>query len=129
MKSLTNKAILVALVLLVLVNVGGIPGGGSAQITSATYVYEKDQSGGVPPGVQYALGEINKAGKVSAAAIEADVKDATGNTPPQYKVAVEKAKEVGLPSLVVQAGEKVVKVVKSTKDSPLTEEQVLEAVQ
>lgn len=105
-------------------------GGGilTDQITQATYVYEKDQSGGVPPGVQHALGEINKAGKVSAAAFDVDVVDSTLKTPPQYKIAVDAAKTAGLPALVVQAGEKVVKTLTHTKDSPLTAEQVLEAV-
>ncbi len=97
-------------------------GGGSSAITAATYVHEKDQSGGVPPGVQFALREINQAGKVSAAAIEVDVVDASGSTPPQFKIAVEAAKTAGLPSLVVQAGEKVVKTV----SAPLTSEQVME---
>ena len=96
----------------------------STSITAATYVYEKDQSGGVPPGVQFALREINQAGKISAAAIEADVVDSTGNTPRQYKIAVEAAKAAGLPALVVQAGEKVAQTV----SAPLTSEQVMEAV-
>lgn len=102
---------------------GGFSIGGFATITAATYVYEKDQSGGVPPGVQFALREINQAGKVSAASIEVDVQDSTGSTPPKYKVAVEAAKTAGLPSLVVQAGEKVVKTV----SAPSTAEQVMEA--
>lgn len=100
----------------------GLPGG-FATITAATYVYEKDESGGVPPGVQFALREINEAGKVKSAAIDDDVTDATGNTPPQYKIAVETAKKAGLPALVVQADERVVKTV----SAPLTAEQVMEA--
>lgn len=98
-------------------------GGGFAAVTQSTYVYEKDQSGGVPPGVQFALREINAAGKIAAASIEVDVKDSTGNTPPQYKVAVESAKTAGLPALIVQAGDKVVKTV----SAPETTEQVFEA--
>jgi len=112
------------LVLLILQFSGG---GFSAPVSQVTYVYEKDQNGGVPPGVQFALRALNVdlAGRISAAAIEADVKDSTGNTPPQYKIAVEAAKAVGLPALVVQAGEKVVKTV----SAPSTAEQVTEAVQ
>ena len=102
-------------------------GGVSAEITQVTYVHEKDQSGGVPPGVQFTQDELYDAGKISAAAIEDDTEDATGQTPPQYKIAVNAAKEAGLPSLVVQAGEKVVEVLADTKENPLTEEQVREA--
>lgn len=122
------EGLVYALLLLAILFRGGIGIGVFAEVTQATYVYEKDQSGGVPPGVQFALGEVNKAGKVAAAAIEADVKDSTGNTPKQYQIAVAEAKAKGLPSLVVQAGEKVVKVVTSTKEVPLTEKQVMEAV-
>jgi hypothetical protein len=119
----SSFAIRLILIILILKYSGGGFLSPSA-ITSATYVYEKDQTGGVPPGVQFALREINLVGKVSAAAIEADVVDSTGSTPSQYKIAVEAAKAAGLPALVVQAGQKVVKTV----SAPLTAEQVQEAV-
>ena len=107
-------------------------GGGSviaAPISRVTYIYEKGESGGVPPTVQFVLREINTAGKIAAAAIEVDIKDSTGSTPPQYKIAVDAAKAAGLPQLVVQAGDKVVRIVPDTKDSPLTEQKIREAVQ
>jgi hypothetical protein len=117
-----NTIVLFLLLFLFLRHNGTI--GSPSAITAVTYVSEKDESGGVPPGVQYALREINQAGKISAAAIEADVVDSTGKTPPQYEIAVKSAKEAGLPSLVVQAGDRVVKIV----SAPKHEEQVMEAI-
>lgn len=125
---MSAKHFIIGLLLIVAAWDFGLLGGvgiGVAPITAATYVYEKDQSGGVPPGVQYALREINQAGKIAAASVDVDVKDSTGSTPPQYKIAVSAAKEAGLPALIVQAGEKVVETVAA----PETAEQVMEAVQ
>jgi len=99
-------------------------GGGSpfATATAATYVYEKDD-GGVPPPVAAALDKLNRErpGFV-ASPFEDDTVDGAGETPEQYKVAKDAAKK--LPSLVVQAGTKVLKVV----EDPKTLEQVMEAV-
>jgi hypothetical protein len=61
---------------------------------------------------------------IMATAFEEDTKDATGETPHQYKPALIAAQAAGLPALVVQAGDKVLKVVKA----PKTDTEVLEAV-
>jgi len=95
---------------------GGI--GGKAD--RVTYVYEKDQ-GGVPSAVMSGLNKLNER-KILATTHERDTKDGDQQIPDQYKVAVEAAKK--LPSLVVQAGDKVLKVV----ESPNTEEDVTKAV-
>lgn len=89
--------------------------------TAATYVYEKDD-GGVPPPVGAALGELNAAG-LRATTFEEDTTDGSGSVPDQYVVPLKAAREAGLPSLVVTAGQRVKRVVKA----PTTKEQVLEA--
>lgn len=100
------------------------PGPEPSQVTRVTYVYEKNE-GGVPPGVSFALREINEAGEVIAAAIEQDITDASGSTPPQHSNAVTVAKRVGLPVLIVEgSGGTVLGFAKVTN-----EEQVREAVQ
>jgi hypothetical protein len=92
--------------------------------TAVTYVYEKD-SGGVPSAVGGALDKLNRREPpIMATAFEEDTKDATGDTPLQYKAALIAAQAAGLPVLVVQAGDKVLKVVKA----PKTDSEVLEAV-
>ena len=63
---------------------------------------------------------FNKRG-ILAGVFEKDVRSGTGNVPAQFKVAAEAAKD--LPSLVIQAGESVSRVVKD----PKTFEQVTEA--
>jgi hypothetical protein len=94
------------------------------KVTAVTYVYEKD-SGGVPSAVGGALDKLNRREPpIMATAFEEDTKDATGDTPLQYKAALIAAQAAGLPVLVVQAGDKVLKVVKA----PKTDSEVLEAV-
>lgn len=89
--------------------------------TTATYVYEKDH--GTPPSsVAAGLDKLNRQG-ILATAFEQDTKDGNGNTPTQYVVALAEAKKAGLPALVVQAGDKVLRVVKVS-----TEAKVLEAI-
>jgi hypothetical protein len=92
-------------------------------IDRVTYVYEKDQ-GPVPPGVSAGLLALNadKARKILASEIDDDVRDADGQIPDQYAVALAKAAEVGTPVLVVQAGTTVVRTTK-----PTTLQEVLEA--
>lgn len=92
-----------------------------SKATAATYVYEKD-NGSVPPPVLAALDKLNRAG-VMATTFEEDTTDADGQVPDQYAVALPAARTAGLPSLVVLAGDKVLRTVKA----PTTEEQVLEA--
>jgi hypothetical protein len=91
--------------------------------TAVTYVYEKD-NGSAPPPILAALDKLNRQG-IFATPFEDDTLDGDGDVPDQYKVPLEAAHKEGLPSLVVTAGDKVLRVVKS----PTTEEQVLEAAQ
>lgn len=102
----------------------GLPVIGS-KATAATYVYEKDQTGSVPGPVLVALDKLNRDKNILATTFEDDTLDNTGETPAQYKVPLKAANDAGLPSLVVTAGAKVLKVVKD----PKTEAAVLEAVQ
>jgi hypothetical protein len=88
----------------------------SEKATAATYVYERLDTD-VPNGVHTALDKLNRRG-VMATLFEDDE-----TIPAQYRVAVPAAREVGLPALVVQNGEKVLRVVKA----PTTETAVLGA--
>lgn len=94
----------------------------TTKATAATYVFEKDETA-VPSAVRAALNTLNLAG-IKATEFEDDTKDGTGDTPEQYKVPLAAAKEAGMPALVVQAGDKVLRTVKS----PTTAAAVLEAV-
>lgn len=89
--------------------------------TAATYVYEKDETA-VPSPVRSALSTLNKNGIV-ATEFEEDTVNGDGETPAQYRVPLAAAKAAGPPALVVTAGDKVLRVVKS----PKTAEEVLEA--
>ena len=95
-----------------------------SKVTRVTFIYEKDTHH-VPRPVAFALQRINaeSAGSVVATEFEKDTRDGAGQVPDQYAVALEAARKVGLPALVVQAGNSVVRVVKS----PTTEQAVLEA--
>lgn len=90
--------------------------------TAATYVYEQ-RSGPIPPEVLKGLSALNAQGIV-ATDVDQNVTNGNGEIPTQYKVAIPTAKESGIPSLVVTAGEKVVRVVKN----PQTESDVTGAV-
>ena len=90
------------------------------KVTSVTYVHEKDDDA-VPDGVKIGLDKLNQRGIV-ATSVDQDQVDGDGDIPEQYKLAIPAAKQAGLPALVVQAGSKVVNVVKK----PETEQQVLE---
>jgi hypothetical protein len=114
----TQKLVVLAIAWLLLSG-GSIGGGGKP--TSATYVYEKDQ-GGVPSAVMSGINKLNVERKIIANPFERDTKNGNQQIPAQYKIAVEAAKE--LPSLVVQAGDRVLKIVKS----PKTEDDVLKGV-
>lgn len=102
---------------------GGLPNVLPSKIDRATYVYEKDQ-GSVPPAIAQILKETNQEGEVVATAFEQHTVDASGNTPPQFRTTLSAAKEAGLPSLVLQAGDKVVKVIEKP-----TAEQVREVLE
>ena len=102
--------LMVLLLALVLSGGGGVIGG---RATAATYLYEKDLHQ-IPSPVLAALNQLNRrTPPVLATTFEVDTKDGDQQIPDQYKVAVEAAKE--LPSLVVQAGQSVLKVVKDPK--------------
>ncbi len=94
-----------------------------SKATQATYVYEKDTTG-IPNEVATALNKLNRERKILATPHEHDTKNGNQTIPAQYKIAVPAAEAAGLPALVVQAGDRVLKVVKS----PTTEAAVLEAV-
>lgn len=92
----------------------------STKASHVTYVHTPKAN--VPTGVLAALNELNAKGIV-ATKIPEDAVDGTGETPAQYKVTLPAAKASGIPTLVVQSGDKVLRTVKS----PTTKEQVLEA--
>jgi len=117
-----NVIILLIVVLLVYSGVVPIPGVTSGNVDRVTYVYEKDDTA-VPRPVSFALTQLNEQGIV-ATELEHETVDGTGEVPEQDKIALAAAKEAGLPALVVQAGEVVVRVVKN----PKTEADVMEAV-
>ncbi len=103
--------------------------------TMATYVYEKDMTA-VSAGVMAALNMLNRGQrlgwkpgdplreKLLSTAFEDDTRNGNGEIPPDYKAAHAAATAAGLPALVIQAGNKVLRVVKA----PTTAQQVLEAV-
>lgn len=93
--------------------------------TAATYIYEKDDTGSVPAPVASAINKLNLEKKIIATIFEEDTTEiGTGQTPRQYKAALDAARAAGLPALVVTAGDKVMRVVKA----PKTEQEVLEAI-
>lgn len=93
------------------------------KIDRATYVYEKDETA-VPREVGAALTKISQAGVILATEFERDSKTGLDEVPAQYRVALEAAIKAGLPCLVVQSGDIVVRVVKS----PRTEAEITEAL-
>lgn len=114
-----QKLVILAVLWFVLHGKGTVPGGGT--VTQVTYVWEKDQ-GGIPPAVLSALNKLNVERKILATQYEHDTKNGLQQIPVQYRVAVAASPE--LPSLVVQAKERVLKVLKA----PKTEEEVLKGV-
>jgi hypothetical protein len=94
----------------------------TTKATAVVYVYEKDD-GGVPSAVLAGLNRVNREQKIRATLFEDDSVDGTGDVPEQYKTPLAEARKVGLPALVVMAGESVLLVVKA----PTTEAAVVEA--
>ena len=113
-------AVLVLFVDLSALRLPGIPGL-TTKATAATYVH--DEKANVPPGVYAALNELNARGIV-ATAFPDDATDGDDDVPDQYKAVLPAAKASGIPSLVVSAGDRVLRTVKA----PTTKAQVLEAV-
>lgn len=95
----------------------------NSPVTAATYVYEKDDTA-VPTGVVTGINRLNRERNIIATLFEEDTRDGDGDVPDQYAVALAAATQAGLPAFIVQAGDKVLLVVKA----PVTEAQVLEAV-
>ena len=114
------RLILAVVALFLLFGGEGVPFAPSPKVDRVTYVYEKDQ-GAVPRGVEVALRELNQGGEILATEYQLVDGEAA---PKQYQVAEKSANEAGIPALVVQAGESVVRVVKS----PATKDEVLEAI-
>lgn len=85
----------------------------TTKVDRVTYVYEKDQ-GAVFPNARVALIKLNADKKVTATEFEDDTVDGDRQVPDQYKIALAKARDVGLPCLVVQSGSNVVKTMKVT---------------
>lgn len=92
------------------------------KITRLTLVYEKSKHA-IPSPVAAAFNRLNRSG-VLCSVFDQDTVDGTGAIPDQYRVALEAAKREGLPCLVAQAGEVVVR----TKRAPMTEAEIDEAV-
>jgi hypothetical protein len=92
-----------------------------AKVTAVTYVH--DEKAAIPSGVLAAISELNTRG-ILASNYPDDATDGDDQVPDQYKVTLPAAKASGIPSLVVQAGDKVLRTVKA----PTTKAQVLEAV-
>lgn len=92
-------------------------------VTAAVYVYEKDD-GPVPVGVYTGIEKLNLQKKILASLFEKDTVDGTGDTPEQYKPALDAAKSKSIPSLVVLSGTTTLTIV----EKPQTESDILEAV-
>lgn len=89
-----------------------------------TYVYEKDNNH-VPREVSAALHRINAEFKDAIASeFEEDTVDGTGQVPDQYQFALQEARKVGLPALVVEWTNNYFRAVKN----PTTEASVMEAL-
>lgn len=92
-------------------------------VTAAVYVYEKDD-GPVPVGVYVGIEKLNREKNILASLFEDDTVDGNGETPEQYKPALDAARTKSIPSLVVLSGTTAVAIV----EKPETEEDILEAI-
>lgn len=130
MQKQTNPFVTIGILLLAGWLILGDSGGGCtlpsfvapAKVDRVTYVHNKKDV--LPSGVMAALNELNAKG-ILATSFPDDTTDGNGEVPDQYKIALPAAKASGIPSLVVQAGDKVLRTVKA----PTTKAQVLEAAQ
>ncbi len=121
MRKTTPEEVAVLLLSLWLILGGSLPVIGPSKATAATYVHAPKAV--LPAGVMAGLNELNAKGIV-ATSIAEDATDGDGQVPEQYKHTLPAAKVAGIPSLVVQSGETVIRTVKA----PTTKQQVLEAV-
>lgn len=92
-------------------------------VTAAVYVYEKDD-GPIPVGVYAGIEKLNLQKNILASLFEKDTVDGTGDTPDQYKPALDAAKAKTIPSLVILSGTNILTIV----EKPQTESDILEAV-
>lgn len=92
-------------------------------VTAAVYVYEKDE-GPVPTGVYSGIEKLNREKNILASLFEDDTVDGNGETPEQYKPALDAARAKSIPSLVVLSGTTAIAVV----EKPQTEKEILEAI-
>ncbi len=92
-----------------------------AKADRVTYVYEREE-GGVPRPISAKFRELSESG-ITANAVDIDTVNGLGQTPEQYKVAFAAARGK-LPAIVVQAGDKVIRVV----EKPQTAKDVEEAI-
>lgn len=94
-------------------------------VDRVTYVYEKDETA-VPREVAAALTKINAQQLgITAGEFERDGKTGVDKVPRQYRIALEAALKAGLPCLVVQSGNAIVRTVRD----PTTEAEVTEALE
>lgn len=87
----------------------------TTKATACVYVYEKD-AGPIHPSILAALDKINRDKKIPATLFEQDTKDGTGETPEQYKAALDAAKKATLPAFVVLSGSSVISAVSAPKE-------------
>lgn len=76
--------------------------------TAVTYVYEKDDTA-LEPAIMAALDQLNRTKGVKATLYEHDTPNGNDQVPEQYKAALAAGKSVGLPALVVTAGNVIIK--------------------
>lgn len=110
-----NRGLVVLLIIVALFMFGGDSSPLGPSATAVVYVYEKDDTP-VPSGVLAGINRLNRESKVVATVIDDDVVDGNGEVPDQYKVPIAKAREAGLPSLVVMSSNTFVRAVKNPKD-------------
>ena len=104
----------------------------SSDVDQVVYVYEKDE-GPVPRPVAGALMEINlnESLEIEATEFEDDTVNPDGEIPDQYAGAaeqIEDSQKTDIPRLVVLADGEVVKIIKGSKEKPITYEQVMESI-
>lgn len=87
----------------------------TTKATACVYVYEKD-AGPIHPSILAALDKINRDKNIPATLFEQDTKDGTGETPEQYRPALEAAKKATLPAFVVLSGTTVTSTVSAPKE-------------
>lgn len=120
MRKLTPASLAVWILIAWLLTGGSLPIVAPATVTAATYVH--DEKAVIPSGVLAALNELNAKGIV-ATAFPDDATDNEDQIPDQYKHTLPAARAAGIPALVIQSGDKILRTIKA----PTTREQVIEA--